>query len=44
MNKDFKEFVKRTRIDLSSNEIRKEKYDKVYDEEELVKRINKNVR
>lgn len=35
MNKDFKQFVKRVRIDLKSNEIRKEKYDKVLNEEQL---------
>jgi len=40
MNKDFKQFVKRVRIDLKSNEIRKEKYDKVLEEEQLEKIIN----
>ena len=35
MNKDFKQFLKRVRIDLTSNEIRKEKYDKVLDEDQL---------
>ena len=39
MNKDFKEFVKRVRIDLRSNEIRKEKYDKILNEEQLLKLI-----
>ena len=39
MNKDFKEFLKRIRIDLSSNEIRKEKYDKILTEQELLKTI-----
>jgi hypothetical protein len=39
MNRDFKEFLKRIRIDLTSNEIRKEKYDKVYTDEDLVKLI-----
>lgn len=39
MNKDFKQFVKRVRIDLRSNEIRKEKYDKVLEEEQLEKII-----
>lgn len=39
MNKDFKEFLKRIRIDLSSNEIRKEKYDKIFSEQELIKSI-----
>lgn len=41
MNKDFKQFVKRVRVDLTSNEIRKEKYDKVLDEEKLEKIIKK---
>lgn len=35
MNKDFLQFVKRVRIDLKSNEIRKEKYDKILEEEKL---------
>jgi len=39
LNKDFKEFLKRIKNDLQSNEIRKEKYDKIYDPEELVKRL-----
>ncbi|HAA11794.1 MAG TPA: hypothetical protein DCE41_08900 [Cytophagales bacterium] len=39
MNKDFKEFVKRVRIDLKSNEIRKEKYDKILNEDQLLKMI-----
>jgi len=39
LNKDFKEFLKRIKNDLQSNEIRKEKYDKIYEPEELVKRI-----
>ncbi|MBU2947413.1 HTH domain-containing protein [Zobellia uliginosa] len=39
MNKDFMQFVKRVRIDLKSNEIRKEKYDKILDEEQLDKLI-----
>lgn len=39
INKDFKEFLKRIKIDLTSNEIRKEKYDKLYEPEELVKII-----
>lgn len=37
MNKDFKEFLKRIRIDLQSKEIRKEMYDKVPSEKELSK-------
>jgi len=39
LNKDFKEFLKRIKNDLQSNEIRKEKYDKVFDPDELVKRL-----
>lgn len=39
MNKDFKQFVKRVRIDLKSNEIRKEKYDRILDEGQLEKII-----
>jgi hypothetical protein len=41
MNKDFMQFVKRVRIDLKSNEIRKEKYDKILDEGQLEKIIKK---
>lgn len=44
MNKDFMQFVKRVRIDLRSNEIRKEKYDKVLEEEELEKIIKTSFR
>ena len=40
MNKDIKQFVKRVRIDLKSNEIRKEKYDKILNEVQLEKLIN----
>jgi len=40
-NPDFKEFLKRIKIDLSSKEIRKEKYDKVYKSEELIERLKK---
>lgn len=40
MNKDFKSFLKRIRIDLNSNEIRKEKYDKILDEDKLIKQLN----
>ncbi|MDR0659242.1 MAG: hypothetical protein LBG19_00220 [Prevotellaceae bacterium] len=39
MNKDFNLFVKRIRNDLKSNEIRKEKYDKILDENLLEKII-----
>jgi hypothetical protein len=37
-NSDFKQFVKRVRIDLKSNEIRNERYDKVLKKEQLLKR------
>ena len=40
-NPDFREFLKRIKIDLSSKEIRKEKYDAVYKSEELIVRIKK---
>lgn len=40
-NPDFRDFVKRIKIDNSSKEIRKEKYDSVYEAEELVKMIKK---
>ena len=31
INPDFREFLKRIKIDLNSKEIRKEKYDKIFD-------------
>jgi len=40
-NPDFKKFLKRIKIDLSSKEIRKEKYDKIFVTEELIRRIKK---
>ena len=39
INPDFKEFIKRIKIDLNSKEIRKEKYDKIYEVEELIKKV-----
>ena len=39
MNPDFRDFLKRVKTDISSKEIRKEKYDKVLEVEELVKTI-----
>jgi len=39
MNKDFKDFIKRVKNDLKTNEIRKEKYDKIFNDNELRKRI-----
>lgn len=41
MNADFREFLRRVRIDISSKEIRKEKYDKVHDPQELLKMIRR---
>jgi hypothetical protein len=35
MNKDFKEFIQRVKNDISSREIRREKYDKVLKESEF---------
>ncbi|WP_018476399.1 COG2958 family protein [Pontibacter roseus] len=43
MNKDFEDFLKRIKVDITSREIRKEKYDKILESEELVKRIAKSV-
>ena len=37
INPDFKRFMKRIKLDLSTKEIRKEEYDKIYDIEELLK-------
>ncbi|HKQ09266.1 MAG TPA: HTH domain-containing protein [Blastocatellia bacterium] len=39
MNPDFKEFLKRVRIDISSKEIREEMYDKILSKEDLPKII-----
>jgi len=39
MNEDFKTFIKRVRIDLKSNEIRKEQYDVILEESKLLKVI-----
>lgn len=41
LNRDFKDFLRRIKNDLTSNEIRKEEYDKVYEPEELIKMIKK---
>jgi uncharacterized protein len=41
MNPDFREFLKRVKTDISSKEVRKEKYDKVFDAEELVNNFQK---
>jgi len=42
MNPDFRDFLKRIKIDILSKEIRKEKYNKVCNQDELVKIIKKN--
>lgn len=41
INPDFKEFLKRIKIDISSKEIRKEKYDKILTKEELTKLVKR---
>ncbi|MEK7727690.1 MAG: HTH domain-containing protein [candidate division KSB1 bacterium] len=41
INPDFREFLKRVKVDLSSREIRKELYDRVLEKEELVKVLAK---
>lgn len=38
INPDFEEFLKRIKTDLNSKEIRKEKFEKIYDVEELIKK------
>ena len=40
-NPDFRKFIKRIKIDLSSKEIRKEKFDKVFEVDKLLERIKK---
>jgi len=41
MNADFKVFLKRVKNDISSKEIRREMYDKVYERDELIRRFKK---
>ena len=41
INTDFKDFLKRIEIDIRSNEIRNEKYDKILSSEQLIKSMNK---
>ncbi len=41
MNPDFKEFLRRVGNDIKSKEIRKEKYDRVLDKDDLVKTIRR---
>jgi hypothetical protein len=40
LNQDFTEFLGRVKRDLSSKEIRKERYDTIFSSEELVKRLS----
>jgi hypothetical protein len=40
-NSDINEFIKRIKIDISSKEVRKEKYDNVYDADKLKETIKK---
>ena len=40
MNRDFSEFLKRIKTDLTSREIRREKYDTIYEAEELMVKFN----
>lgn len=39
-NNDFKQFIERVRNDLTSSEIRKERYDKVLTKERLLMSVN----
>ena len=41
MNKDFEAFLKRIKNDTGSKEIRKEEYDKIFEEDELLRWIGK---
>ncbi|MBX6360158.1 MAG: hypothetical protein IRZ03_08770 [Acidobacterium ailaaui] len=38
VNPNFREFLKRIKLDLTSREIRKEKYDKIFDIDELIEK------
>lgn len=38
VNPNFREFLKRIKADLTSREIRKEKYDKIFDIKELIEK------
>jgi hypothetical protein len=42
INPDFRDFLKRIRIDIQSREIRQELYDRVYKREELLQMISKS--
>lgn len=41
INPDFRDFLKRIRIDMTSREVRKEMYDSVLDKDELLKSLSK---
>ncbi len=41
INPDFREFLKRVKTDISSREVRREMYDKVFEKEELIKSLAK---
>ncbi len=41
INRDFREFLRRIRIDMTSREVRKELYDPVMDKDELMKFLAK---
>jgi hypothetical protein len=41
MNKDFKKFLIRVRNDLNTNEIRKEEYDRIIEDNELIDTVIK---
>jgi len=41
INPDFREFLKRIKVDISSREVRREMYDRVFDKDELVKSLSK---
>jgi hypothetical protein len=43
MNPDFRDFLKRVKTDISSKEVRKEKYDKVLDADDLIKNFQKGI-
>jgi len=42
INEDFRDFLSRVKVDITSKEIRKEKYDKILSSEELQECIKKN--
>lgn len=42
INEDFKDFLSRVKVDITSKEIRKEKYDKIISSEEILESIQKN--